>query len=122
LGALGAFTTSRGHSALDHVVMSAALVIDTIPGFWLALILMLIFTLQLGLFPATGPLDPTNPGGFLLRLVLPVSVLAIGQVASVARITRTSVLEVLHEDYIRTARALATPERSGRFRHAPSPA
>src|SRR4051794_33697407 len=80
LGTVAAFTASRGHGALDHVLMSTALVIDTIPGFWLALILMLVFTLQLGLFPATGPLDPTNPTAFLLRLVLPVSVLAIGQV------------------------------------------
>ena len=87
---MAAFTASRGHGALDHGVMSAALIVDTIPGFWLALILMLVFTPQLGMFPATGPLDPTNPGAFLLRLVLPVAVLAIGQVASVARITRTS--------------------------------
>jgi ABC-type dipeptide/oligopeptide/nickel transport system permease component len=118
LGAMAAFTASRGHGALDHGVMSAALIVDTVPGFWLALLLMLVFTLQLGMFPATGPLDPTNPGAFLLRLVLPVAVLAIGQVASVARITRTSVLEVLHEDYIRTARSLGTSEWSVLFGHA----
>jgi peptide/nickel transport system permease protein len=51
-------------------------------------------------------------------LALPVAVLAIGQLASVARITRTAVLEVLHEDYIRTARALGTPEWSVLFGHA----
>jgi ABC-type dipeptide/oligopeptide/nickel transport system permease component len=118
LGALAAFTASRGRGALDHAVMVAALVVDTIPGFWLGLLLMLLFTLQLGWFPSTGPLDPTNPGAFLARLALPVTVLAVGQVASVARITRTSVLEVLHEDYIRTARALGTPEWSVLFGHA----
>ncbi len=118
LGAAAAFTASRGHGALDHGVMIAALIVDTIPGFWLALLLMLFFTLQLGMFPATGALDPTNPGAFLARLTLPVAVLAIGQIASVARITRTSVLEVLHEDYIRTARSLGTPEWSVLFGHA----
>jgi ABC-type dipeptide/oligopeptide/nickel transport system permease component len=118
LGALAAFTSSKGKGAIDHAVTTSALVIDTIPGFWLALLLMLFFTLQLGWFPATGSISPNNPGALLLRLVLPVSVLAIGQVAAVARITRTAVLEVLHEDYIRTARALGTPEWSVLFGHA----
>ncbi|MEA2642912.1 MAG: peptide/nickel transport system permease protein [Chloroflexota bacterium] len=118
LGAVAAFTASRGHGALDHALMVTALVVDTIPGFWLALLLMLVFTLQLGLLPATGPLDPTNPAAFFARLALPVAVLAVSQIASVARITRTAVLEVLHEDYIRTARALGTPEWSVLFGHA----
>jgi ABC-type dipeptide/oligopeptide/nickel transport system permease component len=118
LGALAAFLSSKGKSATDHAVTTSALVIDTIPGFWLALLFMLFFTLQLGWFPATGPISLNDPAALFLRLVLPVSVLAIGQVAAVARITRTSVLEVLSEDYIRTARALGTPEWTVLFRHA----
>ncbi len=118
LGAMAAFTASRGKGALDHAVMVAALIVDTIPGFWLALLLMLVFTLQLGIFPSTGPLDPSNPVQFASRIALPVAVLAVGQVASVARITRTAVLEVLHEDYIRTARSLGTPEWTVLFGHA----
>jgi ABC-type dipeptide/oligopeptide/nickel transport system permease component len=69
-------------------------------------------------FPVSGGLDWSNPGALALRLALPVTVLALGQIASVARVTRTAVLEVLAEDYVRTARALGTPEMEVLFRHA----
>lgn len=118
LGTVAAYTSSKGRAFLDHGVVIAALIVDGVPGFWLGLLFMLFFTLQLGLFPATGPLSPDEPGALARRLVLPVAVLALGQIASVARITRTAVLEVLHEDYIRTARALGTPEWSVLFGHA----
>jgi ABC-type dipeptide/oligopeptide/nickel transport system permease component len=118
LGALAALTASKGRSVIDHAVTISALVVDVVPGFWLALIFMLIFTLQLGLFPATGPLSPSDPGALAARLVLPVAVLALGQIASIARITRAAVLETLQEDYIRTARAMGTPEISLLFGHA----
>lgn len=118
LGTVAAYTASKGRAIVDHSVVISALVVDAVPGFWLALLFMLFFTLQLGLFPATGPISAEDPGALALRLVLPVAVLAIGQLASVARITRTAVLEVLHEDYIRTARALGTPEWSVLFGHA----
>ena len=118
LGTVAAYSASKGRAFLDHGVTITALVVDVVPGFWLALLFMLFFTLQLGLFPATGALSAEDPGALALRLVLPVAVLALGQIASVARITRTAVLEVLHEDYIRTARALGTPEWSVLFGHA----
>src|SRR5690606_17619036 len=82
------------------------------------LIFILFFSIQLGWFPISGPIDWGDPVHTMKRLALPVSILAIGQVASVARITRTAVLESLNDDYVRTARALGTPELQVLFRHA----
>jgi peptide/nickel transport system permease protein len=59
-----------------------------------------------------------DPVLLIKRIALPVIVLSVGPVATIARITRTAVLEVLSEDYIRTARAMGTPDRSVLFRHA----
>jgi ABC-type dipeptide/oligopeptide/nickel transport system permease component len=118
LGAAAAYLSSRGKGALDHVLTVSTLVVDVIPGFWLALLFMLFFTLQLGMFPSTGPLTLGDPRALGMRLVLPVAVLALGQLASITRITRAAVVDVLHEDYVRTARALGTPEWSVLFTHA----
>ncbi len=118
LGTIAAFLGTKGRGALDQALIWAAMVMDVMPSFWLALILMLFFTLLLGWLPATGQLDFRDPVALLKRVALPVTVLAIAQVATTARITRTAVLEVLNEDYVRTARAMGTPELTVLFRHA----
>ena len=118
LGATAAYLASRGKGAADQTLTFATMVIDMLPGFWLALLLMLFFTLKLGWLPATGPMDWDNPAALLRRLALPLIVLSVGSIASIARITRTSVLEVLNEDYIRTARAMGTPDGAVLFKHA----
>jgi ABC-type dipeptide/oligopeptide/nickel transport system permease component len=94
------------------------MVIDSLPSFWVSLILMMFLSLKLGWFPVSGAMDWGDPGYMARRLALPVTVLALGQVSSVARVTRTAVLQALDEDYIRTARSLGTPERTILFRHA----
>jgi ABC-type dipeptide/oligopeptide/nickel transport system permease component len=118
IGAFAAYAKSRGQVGADSALTTSAMVIDTIPGFWLALLFILFFSIQLGWFPVSGPIDWGDPAHVIKRLALPVSILAIGQVASVARITRTAVLESLNDDYVRTARALGTPELQVLFRHA----
>lgn len=118
LGALAAYLRSKGRGAFDNVLTVSTLIVDAVPGFWLALLFMLFFTLRLGLFPSTGPIALEDPRALGLRLVLPVAVLALGQLASIARITRTAVVEVLHDDYIRTARSLGASEWSVLFGHA----
>ncbi len=118
IGAFAAYARSRGNVGADSALTTGAMIIDTIPGFWLALIFILFFSIQLGWFPVSGPIDWGDPVHVVKRLALPVSILSIGQVASVARITRTAVLESLNDDYVRTARALGTPELQVLFRHA----
>jgi peptide/nickel transport system permease protein len=118
LGTLAAYLASRGRGSFDQVLTVSAMGIDMIPGFWLALVLMLVLSLRLHLLPATGPMEWHDPVALVRRMALPIMVLSISQVATVARVTRTSVLEVLHEDYVRTARAMGTPEMAVLFRHA----
>lgn len=118
LGAAAAYFRSRGRSTLDHALTGVALAADTMPSFWVALVLVLFLSLKLHWLPVSGALDWSNPVSAIQRLALPVLVLAIGQIATVARVTRTAVLEVLGEDYVRTARAVGTPEMSVLFNHA----
>ena len=118
LGATAAYLASKGKGAFDQALTMFVMVIDMVPGFWLALVLLLVVSLKLQLLPATGPMTWGDPLLLAKRIALPVLVLSVGPVATIARITRTAVLEVLNEDYIRTARAMGTPDRSVLFAHA----
>jgi len=118
LGATAAYLASKGKGAFDQALTVAVMVIDMVPGFWLALVLLLVVSLKLHLLPATGPMQWSEPLALLKRIALPVIVLSVGPVATIARITRTAVLEVLSEDYIRTARAMGMPDRRVLFQHA----
>ena len=118
LGSFAAYFASKGKGAADQATTSFALAVDVIPGFWLALVLMLFFTLQLGWLPATGPVEWGDPVSLSKRFALPIIVLTLGQVGVIARVTRTAVMEVLADDYVRTARAMGTPEIPVLFRHA----
>jgi peptide/nickel transport system permease protein len=118
LGTLAAFMAHRGRRWLDNAITGIAMVLDLMPSFWTALVFLLVFSLTLRMFPASGDVNPAEPGKFLSRIALPVLVLSLTQIATLARITRTAVLEVLGEDYIRTARSLGWPELTVLFRHA----
>lgn len=118
LGTLAAFSAHKGKKMLDKVMTWITMLVDLMPSFWMALLLMLLFTLSLGWLPATGRVDFTDPLGLLQRIALPLIVLCMGQISTIARMTRTAVLEVLNEDYIRTARAFGTPQLLVVFRHA----
>lgn len=118
LGTLAAFMAHKGHKALDSLITGAAMLMDLMPSFWTALVFLLLFSLTLGLFPASGTVSFDDPASYIKRIALPVLVLSVSQVATMARITRTSVLEVLSEDYIRTARSLGWSELRVLFRHA----
>lgn len=110
---LGMFAAAKRHGIADKVLSVSALVIYALPAFYLAYLLIIIFSLRLDLLPTSGmatidPVDATFWG--LVRdraahLVLPVVVLGVASAAGLARYTRGSVLEVIGEDYIRTARA-----------------
>ncbi len=95
---LGLVAALGRNSWLDVVSMGAVLLGVAMPSFWLGLLLIFAFSLHLGWFPATG-------GGDLLHLVLPSVTLGAFAAALIARLTRSSMLEVLGQDYVRTARA-----------------
>jgi peptide/nickel transport system permease protein len=95
---LGLLAALGRNSWLDVVAMVVALLGVAMPSFWLGLLLIFVFSLHLGWLPATG-------GGDLLHLVMPSVALGMIAAAIIARLTRSSMLEVLGQDYVRTARA-----------------
>ena len=118
LGTLAAYLAHKGHKGLDNLITGTVMLIDLMPSFWTALVFLLLFSLTLGLFPASGTVSLEDPVSFIQRIALPVLVLSVTQVATMARITRTAVLEILSEDYIRTARSMGWSELRVLFRHA----
>ncbi len=103
---MGAFAASRANSLVDSALMASAQVGLAIPNFWFGILMVLLFSITLGWFPAGG--FPGWETGFfngLQALFLPAFALALPQGAVLARLTRTAVLEALGEDFVRTARA-----------------
>ncbi|HEX5795110.1 MAG TPA: oligopeptide ABC transporter permease OppB [Geminicoccaceae bacterium] len=110
---LGTLAALRQNTAADHAVMATAMTGITIPNFVMAPLLTLVFGVYLGLLPVAG-----WNGGAPANLVLPVIALALPQIAYIARLTRGSMIEVLHANYVRTARAKGLRERIVVVRHA----
>ncbi len=115
----GVAAAVRRNSWVDQASMGVALFGVSVPGFWLGLNLILVFSVYLGLFPVAGYVPV---GESLVRairsLVLPAVTLGFGGSALIARMTRSSMLEVLGQDYIRTAWAKGNQERRVIGRHA----
>jgi peptide/nickel transport system permease protein len=88
------------------------------PSFWIGILLSTAFAIQLDWLPATGGGDPGDLGSILAALVLPATALGLSGMAMVARMTRSSMLDVLGEDYVRTARAKGAGERRVVYKHA----
>jgi peptide/nickel transport system permease protein len=116
----GVISATRRYSVFDRVAMVLALFGNSMPAFWLGLILVLTFGLGLGWFPTGGMYSIRGDGGIadLLRhLVLPAITLASVTTALVARMVRSSMLEVLNQDYMTTARAKGLAKRTTTWRH-----
>ncbi len=107
----GIISATKRYSIFDSVTMLIALLGVSMPVFWLGLMLMLLFSVTLGWLPSVGR-------GTLLHLVLPAVTLGASSMAFVARITRSSMLEVLRQDYVTTARAKGLREGWVIYRHA----
>ena len=108
---LGAIAALNRNSFYDWSSMILALIGVSMPGFWLGLILIFTFAVHFRWFPPTGHAS-------LKHLVLPALALGLPRVGRIARITRSSLLEVVGQDYIRTARAKGLAERAVVLRHA----
>ncbi len=107
----GIVSATRRNSLFDNVSMLVALIGVAAPVFWMALMLQLLFSVQLGWLPATGM-------GSWRHLLLPSITLGMASAALMARITRSSMLDVLRQDYITTARAKGLSERMIIYKHA----
>ncbi len=123
---LGVVAAARQYSRVDHVTSLVALFLYSMPGFWLGLMMIILFALKLGWLPASqmesvdAEFLPFGPRLLdrAAHLVMPVFVLGIASAASVARYMRGSLLEVIRQDYVRTARAKGLSERRVVFGHA----
>ena len=136
---LGVISALRRNSWVDHTIRAVSLFGVSMPIFWIAIILLIIFYYYLGIVPSSQRIDldmeiPRHITGFYLidtiidgnwaaffnslhHLVLPAFVLGFSVVGLLARVTRASVLEVISQDYVRTARSKGLHERTVVFRH-----
>jgi ABC-type dipeptide/oligopeptide/nickel transport system permease component len=140
---IGVISATKRYSLLDYVSMFGALFGVSMPVFWLGLVLIIIFSVNLNLLPTGGRMDiryyfvpitnfyildglihffkSGDLGVFLsavTHMILPAVTLGTIPLAIIARITRSSMLEVLKQDYIKTARAIGTPEHKVIFKYA----
>ena len=116
---MGVLAAWRHKKWVDYLVMSFSVLGFSVPVFVIGYLLILLFSIKLGWFPVQG-FTPISDGliPFLHRAFLPALTLTSIYVALIARMTRANMLEVLGEDYIRTARAKGAPERTVLFHHA----
>ena len=115
---LGILTALYRNSFIDFIARILSLLGLSFPAFYSAILLILVFALQLGWFPVISSGDLFNPVERIHHLILPACNLGLIMVAYVTRATRSSMLDVLREDYIRTAKAKGIPGMVILFRHA----
>jgi ABC-type dipeptide/oligopeptide/nickel transport system permease component len=107
---LGIVAAARHGSALDTAAMTVALLGTSVPSFWLGLLLIIVFGVELGWLPISG-------SGTLMHLLMPAFVLGGFYAAQISRLTRTSLLEVLAQDFVRTAWAKGLAMRAVLLKH-----
>ncbi|MGJ8547156.1 MAG: ABC transporter permease [Sulfitobacter sp.] len=125
--ALGVFTAIRRDGFLANLIMSGSLIGVSLPTFLIGILLIYIFSVELGWLPSFGRGDVVSVGGWktgfltqsgLQALILPSITLGLYQMTLIMRLVRSEMLEVLRQDYIRFARARGLRERAVNFRHA----
>lgn len=123
---LGVYSATRQHSLFDKVSTIGVFIGFSLPEFWLALLLMILFGVHLGWLPISGiqSIDVSEMNkaerifDWIKHLILPVGITAFGGLASLSRYSRSSMLEVIRQDYIKTAYAKGLKEHDVVFRHA----
>jgi peptide/nickel transport system permease protein len=115
---VGVLSAIRRNTILDYAVRSTSILGISVPVFFLAIILLLIFSYLLGWFPAIGVGDTSSWRDLLYHLVLPATTIGIYLAVLIMRLTRSCMLEVLGQDYIRTARAKGLTEKAVILIHA----
>jgi ABC-type dipeptide/oligopeptide/nickel transport system permease component len=115
----GIVSAVKQYSWLDRLSMGVAVTGVSLPVFWTGIMLIIVFALQLRWFPSSGMSSPYGSGvaDVLWHLVLPAVTLGTASAAALARLTRSSVLEIIRQDYVRSARAKGLAERAVIARH-----
>ena len=108
---LGIWSATKQNSSLDLVATGMAVIGKAMPNFWLGIMLILLFSVTLSFFPVSGR-------GTLLHLVLPSVTLATGIAAEMTRLIRSSMIETLNQDYVRTAKSKGLKDRVVVYKHA----
>ena len=126
---IGVYSAFKQGGIFDNVARIFAVLFNSIPGFWLSLVVILLFAVKFrewglpaipsgGMYTLSGGDQQFNFLDRLIHLLPPALVLATAPIATVSRLMRTQVLEVIQQDYVRTSRAKGLPERTVYFRHA----
>ena len=115
---VGLIAAARRGSATDYSIMGATQFGIAVPNFWFAMLLVLVFAVNLRWFSAGGFPGWADPGAALKALTLPAIALALPQASILARVMRSALIETLGQDYIRTARAKGLSRRQATTRHA----
>lgn len=115
---IGMFAAARRGRPSETAVMGATQIGIALPNFWFAMLLVLVFAVNLRLLPAGGFPGWSHPGAALKSLILPAVALALPQAAILARVLRSALVETLDQDYIRTARAKGLTQAQALSRHA----
>lgn len=123
---LGVISAVKKNKWFDHVATFISFTAMSIPSFWLALMLMLLFSININILPSSGMFDPmmrsdsiaVNFFDLIRHMALPVLTMVILSLAGITRYVRGSMLEVLGQNYIRAARAKGLPEKAVLFKHA----
>lgn len=108
---LGVISAVKQYTWVDSTILVISMVTAAMPSFWLALLCISLLSVQLGWLPASGI---NNPLGW----IMPISVVGLNTMSAITRITRSSMLEIIRQDYIRTARAKGQKESAITIRHA----
>ncbi|TCQ10511.1 peptide/nickel transport system permease protein [Rhizobium sp. PP-F2F-G36] len=116
---LGVASAARRNGAVDYAAGLLSQMFIAVPGFWVGLLLVMVFSVSLGWVPSGGfPGWQAGPMPALGALVLPAIALALPQAGVLTRVTRSAVIDVMNEDFVRTARAKGLRRRTALWRHA----
>jgi peptide/nickel transport system permease protein len=115
---IGVISATKANTIFDNILSSSALFWVSMPGFWIAMIAMLLLSMKLNIFPISGRGGPLWSIEGMRYLALPGLILGIRQVAIISRLIRSGMVEILNEDYVRTARSKGLAERIVIYKHA----
>jgi peptide/nickel transport system permease protein len=115
---IGTIAAHRRSGPVDRMIRATAALGLATPTFWLGILLVIVFGVELHLLPATGFVPPSDPGGFVRSMILPVATVVVYLVGVLTRYVYVEMCEIFAQDYVRTARAMGIAERTVQFRYA----